>query len=341
MTEAYLQDHPFDGPDTDLPIHQLAIWTKLNAPTKRQTYAHFQVRDGEAVLSRGLMRFRRVLPGAALAAVQRGPALADLSDLPRVLTALEQAARKRGAVGLTVNPYILGDDVAVATRMLEGQGYERVPRDLQNFPTTTAMLDLTLDDDTLMAGMTQTGRRHLRKAIKAGVTCRPMESREEAVVANTIMAQMAIETGLVTDSQHDFLPHFDHLSRNPEQGSCLVTCVDGEIFGAAVNYAEGTLGYNMLIATRSDVKVPRAYALMWDSARALRAIGCTRFDMVGYPDPETETDEGAAGRGAFKRSLGPEIVRVLPLYAKPLKPLLHSALQRLRARHRKTKATAS
>lgn len=337
MARAILQDQSFDEGDGHLPIHQQRIWTQLNAPGRKQRYTHFQVREGDRVLSQGLMRFRRLLPGVSFAAIQRGPATRDLAHLEQVLPALEQAAARRGAVGLTINPYLLGPDVAQGSDLLLAQGYERVSRDLQNFPTTTAMIDLTCDDDTLMAAMTQTGRRHLRKALKAGVTCRPMETRAEAALANEIMAKMAVETGLVTDSQHDFIPHFDYLSQNPDRGSCLVTCLEGEIFGAAVNYAEGDLGYNMLIATRSDVTVPRAYALMWDSLRSLRAAGCTRFDMVGYPDPEIDTDEGAAGRGAFKRSFGPEIVPVLPLYAKPLRPVLHGVMQRMRARHRKTR----
>lgn len=336
-----LQEAPIVGGAAHLPIHQQPAWTSLNRAGHGQTYLHFQVEDRGRTVARGLIRLRKVLFGLSLAVIQRGPMTATPSQLGPVLAALEKPLRQRGVIGLTVNPYWIGDDVSAATDALVAADYAQVPQDLQNFPSTTAICDLTQDDDTLMAQMSQTGRRHMRKALKAGVTCRPMASAAEAKIANDIMVRMAAETGLVTDSQHDFSAHFEYVSAQPDAGSCLVTCLDGSIFGAAVNYVEGNTGYNMLIATRSDVAVPRAYVLTMESMRALRALGCTRFDMVGFPDERTATGEGAERRGAFKRSFGPQIVPVLPLFSKSLRPTLFGPVQKLQALRRTAKAHAA
>jgi len=334
MMQAILQSIPFDTTHPRLPIHQQPAWTSLNAPNARQRYLHFRVMDGDVIAAQGLVRLRRIAPGLSVAACQRGPMTQTPQALADVLPPLEHALKRMGAVSLTVNPAWTGAQVPTATAALAQAGYARVPRDLQNFPTMTAILELQADDDALLAAMTQTGRRHLRKAWKAGVSCRPMADDSEARTANAIMARMAEETGLVTDSQHDFRAHFAYLEQNPRAGTCLVACLAGDIFGAAVNYVEGATGYNMLIATRSDVAVPRAHAPMWASMVGLRDLGCTHFDMVGYPDPEVETDAGAAGRGAFKRAFGPQITPVLPLFTKPLRPVLHGLIQTLRTRRR-------
>ena len=154
------------------------------------------------------------------------------------------------------------------------------------------------------------------------------------------MDGMALETGLILDSQHDFCPHFDYLQANPSQGNVLVTELDGRIFGAAVNYLEGRRGYNMLLTTSSDVRVPRSYVLMWQSILAAKAQDATSFDMVGFPDAEVETDDGMEKRGAFKRSFGPEIVKVAPIMSKPLNPALHYLFAGLRTIKRKRQKAA-
>jgi len=318
-------------------VHQGSSWPIINAPDKGQTFQFFMVYDEQAVVAAGLVRLRDVMGGYKIASIQRGPVIDDLTLLQPVIGVLSDALRARNVITLTVNPYILSDEIEMATQALLAAGCSPVSRDLQNFPTVTALIDTTQTEDALMAAMTQTGRRHLRKAIKAGVTCRPMASRQEAEIANTIMQSMAQETGLVLDSQHDFIPHFEHISANPGAGNAIVTEVDGQIFGAAVNYMEGRRGYNMLLCTLSTVAVPRAYVLMWSSILTCKSQGAAVFDMVGFPDDTVESDAGMKARGAFKRGFGPDIVRVLPIMSKPLRPLLHHGVAKLRAVRRKMK----
>jgi len=316
-------------------VHQHPCWPRLNPPTERQTYLPFAVWRGDAVVSAGWIRLRDVFGGYRLAAIQRGPVVARVQDLAVVVPALEAALRARKVITLTINPFLCDADAAAAADILHGVGYEAVSQELQNFPTVTAMIDTTQTEDALMAAMTQTGRRHLRKAIKAGVTTRPMASLAEAERANQIMAQMAEETGLVTDSQHDFTHHFKYFNENPDAGSILITQVGDDMFGAAVNAYEGVRGYNILLTTSSQVSVPRAYVLMWDSILAAQNAGMTTFDMVGFPDDRIETDASMKSRGAFKRGFGPQLVRMLPLMSKPLRPNMHIVLTRLREIQRK------
>lgn len=327
---------PFGGPC----VHQSPIWPVVNPPEGKQKYLYFAAHRNGDLVSSGLIRLRALLLGFQLAGIQRGPLVRNISDLPDVLTALETALKPQKVVTLNVNPYWLGDDAGQAQTTLETCGYKRVPSTLQNFPTTTALIQTSASEDDIMAAMTQTGRRQLRKAFKAGVTVRPMKDVSEVDIANAIMAQMAIETGLVLDSQHDFGSHYAYLTQNPDAGSVLVTEVDGKIFGAAVNYLEGSMGYNMILTTSSDVDVPRAYALMWHSILSMKALGATCFDMVGYPDEDVDANAGAKARGNFKRGFGPEIVKMTPIMSKALIPALHNGISWARSVRRSRKKAA-
>jgi len=341
--EIVLSDAPIEGlsgPLGNLCVHQSPLWPIVNPPEGKQKYLYFAAHRNSALVSSGLIRLRALFLGFQLAGIQRGPVVANLRDLPEVLTALEAALKPHKVVTLNANPYWLGSDAGQAQATLEQSGYDRVTPTLQNFPTTTALIDTTASQDDIMAAMTQTGRRQLRKAFKAGVTVRPMQDAAEVEIANEIMAQMAVETGLVLDSQHDFGPHYAYLTQNPKEGSVLVTEVDGNIFGAAVNYLEGTMGYNMLLTTSSDVDVPRAYALMWHSILSLKALGATCFDMVGYPDEDVDVNAGAKARGNFKRGFGPEIVKMTPIMSKALIPALHNGIAWARSVRRSHKKAA-
>lgn len=321
-------------------VHQSAAWPILNRPNSKQRDLFFTAVQDEVMISAGLIRLRSIFKGRGVAAIQRGPIVEKIDQLGDVVTAIGAKLKGMGVATLSVNPVWMGEQAAAAQSVLERAGFARVPADLQNFPTVTAVIDTTQDTEALMSAYSQSGRRHLRKAIKAGVTCRLMRNSQEAELANEIMAGMALETGLILDSQHDFRPHFDYLQANPHQGNVLVTELEGRIFGAAVNYIEGRRGYNMLLTTSSDVRVPRSYVLMWESILASKAQGATSFDMVGFPDAEVETDDGMEKRGAFKRSFGPNIVKVAPIMSKPLNPALHYIFNGLRIIKRKRQKAA-
>lgn len=320
----------FQAGCTSRTMQQSLVWPDLNRPEQDQEYQYYIVKQGPTVLSAGLIRFRKVAAGYTVASIVRGPVTATPEDAEPVLLSLEEKLHELGVITLTVNPYWYGAAKDASVTALRAAKYRQVNRVLQYFPTATALIDTTQDADALLEKMTPAGRKHLRRAIKRGVTCRPMAKYEEALRANEIMVRMAEETGLSLDSQYNFVAHYEYLKSNPSAGCILVTEYEGEIFGAAVNYLEGKRAYNMLLTTLSEVDVPRSYVLTWDSILAMKALGAETFDMSGFPDDEVETDESIRARGAFKEGFGPQVVKLPPSMSKPLRPLLHGAVTKLR-----------
>lgn len=327
--DAFQQDAPSQA------IHQSLVWPTLNRPEVNLEYMHFIAKVGPRVLAGGLIRLRKVAAGFTVATIQRGPVTPDPYDVKTVLLAMEEKLIELGVITLSVNPSWAGAERNTAIAALEGAGYQRVAPNLQDFPTSTALIDIARSEQDMLTGMTKDGRSALRQAVHDGVNCRPMASFEEALRANEIMVGMAAETGLVLDSQHNFVAHYEHLKTAPKTGSILVAELNGEIFGAAVSYLEGNVGHNTLLTTSSAVEAPGAYALVWDSMMAMKRLGATVFDMGGFPDDDMENAKGMESRGAFKQSFGPNVVKLTPLMSKPLRPLLHGAVTKLRGVHRK------
>ncbi|WP_298497814.1 GNAT family N-acetyltransferase [uncultured Maritimibacter sp.] len=325
---------PGEGPTCreGYPIHQCEAWTRLGPQSSRQTNLRF-VLEGP-LPAQGMVRITRVLPGVSVAAIQRGPVTPAPEDLAAVLPPLETALAARGVATLTVNPVWTGSDVPRARAALEALGYAQVPAALQNFPTATAGLDLTRSVDEIRAGMSKSGRKDLRKAAENGIAARPMASLAEAEAANRAMAEMAAATGMQTDAQHDFRRHFEYLTAHPEEGVILVTTLDGEIFGGLVSYCEGEVGYGFNLCTRPGISLPRTHVMMFEAALALKARGIRRFDLVGY---DSGGDAQRLGRSMFKKHFGPEIIEVLPIFSKPLRPVVHHAVQGLRGAVRRAR----
>ncbi len=311
-------------------VQQSLVWPDLNRPEPDQEYQYFIAKAGPKVLSGGLIRLRRVAAGYTVASIVRGPVTARPQDANIVLLSLEAKLREMGVITLTVNPYWSGSEKELSVGAMHDAGYRRVNRILQYFPTATALIDTTKSPGDLLNSMTEDGRRYLQKAKQQGVSCRPMARYEEALRANEIMVRMAEETGLSLDSQYNFVAHYEYLKSSPSAGTILVTELNGEIFGAAVNYLEGKRGYSMLLTTSSEVDVPRSHVLTWESIFSMKELGAEVFDLSGFPDDDFETPDSVRARGAFKAGFSPEIVKLPPSMSKPLRPLLHGAVTKLR-----------
>lgn len=298
--------------------------------------------SSKTIVAAGMLRMnwlRRTRNGGiGLASMRRGPIANSPEILTQLLPVLETRARAVGALGLSLNPSVLGADIEAWLAPLRAQGYTRISADLQNLPTATALIDLQPPEDDILMSFDKHCRNKIRKSARKNMHTRPVASEEEAARLSQIMVDMADSTAMEIDSQHRFEPHYAFLTQNPDCGTLLAVEWDGRLIGGSVNYLEGKIGYNLISATAPDVReVPRAHLLMWDVMRDLKSKGATRFDMVGFADPDFEDSAEAVGRYAFKSSFEPEIEHVLPIMSKPLKPAAFFAAQTLRRFYRNSK----
>lgn len=317
-------------------VHQHPEWVNINKVSGYQSYLHFIARDDHGTIrSAGLIRLTSIGKIRSVAAIKRGPITDTPQELAEVLPPLEAALRQRGVVTLAVNPHWTAEHRLVAGAELEKLGYITVPRTMQTLPTATAIIDLIPPEEDILSSFASSLRRKIRKSDKLGIEITDVTDAAEAKAIGAIMQRMAKATDMETDAQHNPLNHFEVLQRRPEIGFMKAARIDGALFGGAIVHIEGQRAYSHLVATDPDRgDIPRSERLLWEMMREARARGCVEFDLVGYPDDEFEHDEGGMSRGAFKDRFHPNIVKLLPIMEKPLRPIEHKIIRSARSFYR-------
>ncbi|MEM1373322.1 MAG: peptidoglycan bridge formation glycyltransferase FemA/FemB family protein [Pseudomonadota bacterium] len=317
--------------------NQWPDWREISPPSSRQTYLDFQVRDSsDALVSAGLLRLTWIVGGTCFAAVQRGPVTPSVQDLPGVLAALEAEASARGAVNLTVNPFWLGDECDACEALLEQHGYIKVSRDLQNMPTTTAVIDLRPSEDDIFAGFNGKVRSKVRQSQKLGIEVSQIANADEADILSAIMRKMASDRSMEIDNQYNIGRFHAHIAKNPQAGLVMKAVFEGKMFGGAVALAEGTRAGLHLLASDPETQrgVPRTQLLLWEMTKILKGRGFTDFDLIGFPDDRYDEDAQAESRGLFKSAFKPATPYVTALMVKPLRPVAHHMMTRGRKIYR-------
>jgi lipid II:glycine glycyltransferase (peptidoglycan interpeptide bridge formation enzyme) len=241
-----------------------------------------------------------VVPGAPPRIhVPRGPACEpeDGAAWQAVLGALEELARRLGALTVTVEPSAWAEDVPALTDRL-GPGWLRVPP-VQ--PSHTAVVDLAGGEAGVLARMRPKGRYNVRLAERRGVV---VETLADVPLAAARLARLCAAT---ERRQGIVLPSAAHLrlvlTALPGARVHLAT-VDGEpVAGALVVPFAGEAIYLYGGSNgRHRDRQPSALVQFHAMGAAIRA-GCTRYDLWGIP-PDADPGHAWHGLRQFKLSLG-------------------------------------
>jgi peptidoglycan pentaglycine glycine transferase (the first glycine) len=274
----------------------------------------------------------RVLPVTALSApvvpgapprvhVPRGPACEpeDAAAWQAVLEALEELARRLGAVAVTVEPSAWSEDVpALAARL--GPGWVPVPP-VQ--PSHTAVVDLAGGESAVLERMRPKGRYNVRLAERRGVVAVTLCD------ASTAAARLARLCAATERRQGIVLPSAAHLrlvlTALPGARVHLAT-VDGEPVAGAlvVPFAGEAIYLYGGSAARHRDRQPSALVQFHAMAAAI-GDGCTRYDLWGIP-PAAEPDHPWHGLRQFKLSLGGREQMAAGAWRRERRPLAWRAL---------------
>ncbi len=290
-----------------------------------------QPRAGALLLTRR-WRMDRV---ATMAYVPRGPVVdwEDTALVRELLAAVECEARRKRALALWLEPEL--PDSPENRAALESLGYQPAAHTIQ--PPRTLVLDITGDEDTILAQMKQKTRYNIRLAARKGVTV-----RQGGIEDFPAFYRLMLETGQrdafgIHDETYyqrafaQFLPQ--------EQVALLFAEVEGESVAALMVFALGTKAWYFYGASsdRHRDRMP-TYALQWEAIRWARLRGCATYDLWGIPDADEATleaefaarSDGLWGVYRFKRGFGGRIVRFVGLWEKSLSPLYPYAMRVMR-----------
>lgn len=338
--DAFVASHPYAQ------FLQTSAWAALKSRFEWQATRAI-VSDGDALVGGASILLRRAA-GVTLAYVPRGPVVAwdDVEQVRAVMAAVREEARRKGASVLLVEPEIT--DSPAARQLLVGLGLRPSQRTVQ--PPSTVMLDISGEEEAVLARMKSKWRYNVRLAQRKGVTVRELQ-RDEMPVFGKLMLETATRDGFYAHSDEYYATAYDLLT--PQMGAFLLAEYEGKPLGALVAVCCGKMAWYVWGASSSHERsrMPN-HALQWEAMRWARAHGATRYDFWGIPDEIGQLATGlnnGSGAGTpvdaipvdlealpshdlwgvyrFKQGFGGEVVRHVGTWEMALQPLGYRLFQ--------------
>lgn len=250
----------------------------------------------------------------------------------RVLNDLQSFAKKEGAIFLKIDPDVIlgtgvpsqGDDSIdehgqITMSELKRRGW-RYSSDQIQFKNT-ALIDLTLSDEELLARMKQKTRYNIRLAEKKGVVLRVGSPKDFGMLYKTY-AETSVRDGFVIRDEEYYRTVWK-LFMDSNEPTCepLIAEVDGEPVGGIFVFYFAERAYYVYGMSRNlhREKMP-SYLLQWEAIKHARVRGCKIYDLWGAPELFDESDS-MWGVYRFKEGLGGKVVRTLGAWDFAPKPV--------------------
>jgi peptidoglycan pentaglycine glycine transferase (the first glycine) len=254
------------------------------------------------------------------------PASSIEADLWR---AIHASAKRNRAAFLKWEPGIYAlDDSAPNFAAL---GFRASAQTVQ--PPRTVLIDLTGDDEAILARMNQGTRRKIRQSQKNDLHI--YEAPRAGVVAFTSMMQTTGARNTFGVHQPDYYALAYELFV-PQHAALILADHEGEPLAGVMVFAAGRQAW-YLYGASSDSKrnLMASYGVQWAAIQWAKARGCTTYDMWGIPDEDEATleaefeqrSDGLWGVYGFKRGWGGSVVRSLGAWDYIYNPLIYTAYQ--------------
>lgn len=274
--------------------------------------------------------FRRLPLGFTFAYLARGPVLANAGvsiDWNQLLPELDHICQAHRAAFLRIEPdvwEVLQVQVPTPSGVALSQHAIQPPR--------TILIDLTGDEQEILARMKQKTRYNIHLAEKKGVQVHP--SADISAFCH-LMSITGVRDGFSVHSREYYQKAYDLFAA---QGACQLFQADyqGEPLAALMVFLSGSRAW-YLYGASSDAhreKMP-TYLLQWEAMRWARAQGAKQYDLYGVPDVSPaeledqflKRSDGLWGVYRFKRGFGGVVQRTVGPWDRIYHPIIYRAYQ--------------
>lgn len=263
---------------------QATPWAIVKRPNGWRS-ARIVVDGGEGIGPVGaqvLVRHPRPLPmGFGYAA--RGPVAAgpvDAAVLRRFTEAARAAAKGLGIAHLRIDPELEDADGSVAAALLD-LGWRPAP-DIQ--PRSTRIVDLSLSEDELMAGLRKKTRQSLRKAQSEDVTV-VRAGADRLPEFHATLAGTMDRVGLPSRSLGFFRDLWAAYDAAGRAMLLLAQTSAGEVVSGTLLVGWGSTLVALYGGTNAAGRERNSkYLINWAGLTEAKAAGYTRYDLWGLPN---------------------------------------------------------
>jgi peptidoglycan pentaglycine glycine transferase (the first glycine) len=234
--------------------------------------------------------------------VPRGPVVDDPNSpaLPALLALAHTEARRRGAFMLRIEPSVPDGDITWLTA-LHRLGFRGSP--YHQHIRHEWLLDITPDEQTLLAGMREKWRYNIRLAARKGVTVRPATGPEDVHRWYAIYQETGQRDGFFIHPEEHYQQVF-RLYQSDERCVLLLAEYQSELIAGIFLLRCGRCTTYMFGASANAHRnlMPN-HLLQWTGIRWAREHGCTLYDFRGIPEV-LEPGQDQYGVYQFKRGFG-------------------------------------
>lgn len=298
-------------------------------------------RDAKGCVDAAAMVLHRPMPIRGLAAqtsilyVPRGPLLDwnNSSTTHKVIQGLQELARKKRAIFIKIDPDLqtsfadqelnpqapAANGCQVITQLTSsGWQYSRDQIQFRN----TFHIDLTLPDETLLAGFSQKTRYNIRLAQRKGVNIR-RGTKEDFPFIYQMYAETSVRDSFLIRPQTYYQKLWlDFMDRN--LATILIAEVEGlPVAGLILFHFAGKAWYFYgMSRSQHREKMPN-HLLQWSAIQEAKARGCSIYDLWGAPD-QIKEDDPMWGVYRFKTGFGARFVQTIGAWDYPVNQWLYN-----------------
>ncbi len=242
-----------------------------------------------------------------------------------VFDGLREIAEQRNAFLLKIEPELIlgygenGEKRGIAEEVeveLDKEGWKFSKEQIQF--RNTAVLDISPDEEAILAGMKQKTRYNIRLASKKGISVRVGDDQDFEMIYS-IYAETAVRDGFAIREKKYYLTvwqtFYDSGILSP-----LIAEFEGEPLAALMLFHFGNKAWYLygMSSGKHREKMP-TYLLQWEAIRVAKRKGCRIYDLWGAPEVFSEEDP-LWGVYRIKKGLGGEVFRTIGSWDLPLKP---------------------
>jgi peptidoglycan pentaglycine glycine transferase (the first glycine) len=316
---SFIRDHPKGH------AMQLWEWGDIKERTGWKPWRLLLEKDGTIFAAATILERKLPLLGVPIFYCPRGPvvAMADQDKLGAVFKAISGLARKRKAILLKIDPDIPAANQDLK-RFLQTSGFKPLDKG-ENFegvqPKFVFRLDITPDEDTLLANMHQKTRYNIRLALKKEVKIR-FGTREDLPEFYRVLKETTERDNFLVRAYSYFEDLYDTLVP-AGYGQLFIGEYEGKVIAGTFAFLTGNKAWYIYGASSNSYRnVMPNYLIQWEMIRWAKAQGCTLYDFRGVSGDLNEANP-LYGLYKFKKGFNGEFTEFIGEWDYVYRPFLY------------------
>ncbi len=305
---------------------QLWEWGDIKERTGWKPWRLILESEGEILAAVTILARKLPFFKAPIFYCPRGPVvnIADTERLTAIFQAIGELAKKEKAVLLKIDPDIPKTNQEL-TDYLHNGGFRQVDKG-KNFegvqPKFVFRLNISADEETLLANMHQKTRYNVRLAMKKGVNIR-IGTRKDLSEFYRVLKETTERDNFLVRSYSYFEDLYDTLVP-AGFAQLFIGEYEGKIVAGTLAFLTGDKAWYIYGASSNSYRnVMPNYLIQWEMIRWAKTKGCTLYDFRGVSGDLNE-ENPLYGLYKFKRGFNGEFTEFIGEWDFVYRPFMYS-----------------